>query len=96
MVKKTGHSLRSVSTYGRKSGHWVSPYADKLIEDYTEHIGVLDKTTIKNQIIEENYQNYDNLRSIKRNVMNRFVGLVGKDSAWKEYVNSEQGEQDCQ
>ena len=27
MVKKTGHSLRSVSTYGRKSGHWVSPYA---------------------------------------------------------------------
>lgn len=28
MVKKTGHSLRSVSTYGRKSGHWVSPYAN--------------------------------------------------------------------
>lgn len=27
MVKKTGHSLRSVSTYGRKSGHWVSLYA---------------------------------------------------------------------
>lgn len=75
---------------------FVSDFTDKLIEDYTEHIGVLDKTTIKNQIVEENYQNYDNLRSIKRNVMNRFVGLVGKDSAWKEYVNSEQGEQDCQ
>lgn len=75
---------------------FVSDFTDKLIEDYTEHIGVLDKTTIKNQIVEENYQNYDNLRSIKRNVMNRFVGLVGKDSAWKEYVNSEKGEQDCQ
>ena len=73
---------------------FVSDFTDKLIEDYTEHIGVLDKTTIKNQIVEENYQNYDNLRSIKRNVMNRFVGLVGKDSAWKEYVNSEKGEQE--
>lgn len=75
---------------------FVSEFADKLLEDYTEHIGVLDKTVIKEQIMEENYQNYDNLRSIKRNVMNCFVGLVGKDSAWKEYVNSEQGEQDCQ
>ena len=60
-------------------------------EDFSELI-----TADKFRIYNLNYQNYDNLRSIKRNVMNRFVGLVGKDSAWKEYVNSEQGEQDCQ
>ena len=40
MVKKTGHSLRSVSTYGRKSGHWVSPYAyKKVLEERYAKIG---------------------------------------------------------
>lgn len=68
---------------------FVSDFADKLLVDYAEHIGEVDKDSIKKHIIEENYQNYDNLRSIKRNVMNCFVGLVGKDSAWKEDVNSE-------
>lgn len=37
-----------------------------------------------------------NLRSIKRSVMNCFVGLVGNDSAWKENVNSKQGDISCQ
>lgn len=74
---------------------FVSGFADKLLEDYTEHIGALDKSIIKAQIVKENYQNNDNLRNIKRNVMNRFVGLVGKDSVWKKYANSGQGEQEC-
>lgn len=75
---------------------FVSDFTDKLLEDYTEHIGVLDKTEIKNQIVGENYQNCDNLRSIKRNVMNCFVRLVGVDSAWEECASSEKGRLDCQ
>ncbi len=69
---------------------FVLDFADKLLADYAEHIGNVDKDSIKRLLIEANYQNYDNLRSIKRSVMNCFVGLVGSDSAWKENVNSEQ------
>lgn len=75
---------------------FVSDFADKLLLDYAEHIGDVDKDSIKKLIIEENYQNYDNLRSIKRSVMNCFVRLVGNDSAWKENINSEQGDISCQ
>lgn len=75
---------------------FVSDFADKLLVDFAEHIGEVDKDFIKKHIIEENYQNYDNLRSIKRNVMNCFVGLVGKDSAWKEDINSEKDNSGCQ
>lgn len=74
---------------------FVSDFSDKLLTDYAEHIGEVDKDSIKKRIMEENYQNYDNLRSIKRNVMNCFVGLVGKDSAWKESTINEQ-DSSCQ
>lgn len=74
---------------------FVSDFSDKLLADYAEHIGKVDKDSIKKRIMEENYQNYDNLRSIKRNVMNCFVGLVGKDSAWKESTINEQ-DSSCQ
>ena len=63
---------------------FVSEYADKLLEDYTEFIGILDSTNIKKKIIEADYQNSDNLRSIKRKIMNCFVELVGTDSVWNE------------
>ena len=63
---------------------FVSEYADKLLEDYTEFIGILDSTDIKKKIIEADYQNSDNLRSIKRKIMNCFVELVGTDSVWNE------------
>ena len=39
--------------------------------------------------MEENYQNYDNLRNIKRNVMNCFVKLVEKDRLWSNSINYE-------
>lgn len=69
---------------------FVSDFSDKLLADYAEHIGEVDKDSIKKCIMEENYQNNDNLRSVKRNIMNCFVGLVGKDSAWKESTINEQ------
>ena len=53
------------------------------MKDYKEHIGGLDEFNIKKQIIEKNYQTSDNLRNIKRKVMNDFVELVGEESAWK-------------
>ncbi len=68
---------------------FVSDLADKLLDEYTEYIGELDKSEIKKQIMDENYQNYDNLRNIKRNVMNCFVKLVEKDSLWSSSINYE-------
>ncbi|MFQ7195396.1 hypothetical protein, partial [Thomasclavelia spiroformis] len=68
---------------------FVSDLADKLLDEYTEYIGELDKSEIKKQIMEENYQNYDNLRNIKRNVMNCFVKLVEKDRLWSNSINYE-------
>ena len=44
---------------------FVLDFADKLLADYAEHIGNVDKDSIKRLLIEANYQNYDNLRSIK-------------------------------
>ncbi len=38
---------------------FVSDFADKLLADYAEHIGEVDKVSIKKHIIEENYQGYD-------------------------------------
>lgn len=67
---------------------FVSDFADKLLMDYAKYIGEVDNDSIKKHIVEANYQNFDNLRSIKRKVMNCFVGLVGNDSAWKENLNS--------
>lgn len=69
---------------------FVSEFTDKLIEDYITHIGELNKSDIKNKILKEKYQNYDNLRSIKRNIMNAFVSLVGENSAWMEDVHNEE------
>lgn len=63
---------------------FVSDFTDELLEDYIEHIGMLEKTEIKNRIIAENHLKHNNLRSIKRNVMNSFVKVVGEGSAWKE------------
>lgn len=72
---------------------FISDFTDELLEEYTKHIGVLDKTDIRNQIVEENYQNCDNLRSIKRKIMNCFVGLVGEDSTWKVCESNRQDKQ---
>ena len=62
---------------------FITDFTDKLLKDYKEHIGGLDEFNIKKQIIEKNYQTSDNLRNIKRKVMNDFVELVGEESAWK-------------
>ncbi|PWJ18860.1 AAA family ATPase [[Clostridium] innocuum] len=62
---------------------FITDFTDKLLKDYKEHIGGLDEFNIKKQIIEKNYQISDNLRNIKRKVMNDFVELVGEESAWK-------------
>lgn len=70
--------------------HFVSEFVDELIEDYVSHVGSLDGENIKKKIEEKNYQSYDNLRSIKRNIMNYFVDLVGENSAWIENESKEE------
>lgn len=61
---------------------FISDLIDKLMQNYVENIGELNKDEIKERIIGENFQSLDNLRNIKRNVMNSFVRLVRKDSIW--------------
>lgn len=70
-------------TYDEKR-FFASQFTDELIADYIEHIGSLDEKSIRQKMEDKNYQNYDNLRIIKRNIMNYFVELVGEDSAWLE------------
>lgn len=70
-------------TYDEKR-FFASQFTDELIADYIEHIGSLDEKNIRQKMEDKNYQNYDNLRIIKRNIMNYFVELVGEDSAWLE------------
>lgn len=62
---------------------YVSDITDEMIVDYVKHIGELDEPYIKNKIRGMNYHNNDNLRSIKRNVMNEFVELVGETNIWE-------------
>lgn len=79
-------------TYDEKK-LFVSEFLDELIGDYVEHIGGLDEKSIREKIEDKNYRSYDNLRIIKRNIMNYFVDLVGEDSAWLENENDSKKEQ---
>lgn len=68
-------------TYDEKK-FFASQFTDELIADYIEHIGSLDEKSIRGKIEDKKFQGFDNLRIIKRNIMNYFVDLVGEDSAW--------------
>lgn len=61
---------------------FIINFTDELISSYILHVGELEKEDIKEKIIQHNFQNQNNLRTIKRNVMNVFVELVGENSAW--------------
>ena len=50
-----------------------------LIIDYHTEIGELDGETIKNRIVSMGFEQSDNLRNIKRDIMNSFVDLVMGD-----------------
>lgn len=63
---------------------FVLNFTDELIGSYISHVGKLDQEGIKERIIQKNFQNQNNLRTIKRNIMNIFVELVGANSAWLE------------
>ncbi len=52
---------------------------DGLIIDYHTEIGELDGETIKNRIVSMRFEQSDNLRNIKRDIMNSFVDLVMGD-----------------
>ena len=63
---------------------FVLNFTDELIGSYISHVGKLDQEGIKERIIQKNFQNQNNLRTIKRNIMNIFVELVDANSAWLE------------
>ena len=51
---------------------FVLNFTDELIGSYISHVGKLDQEGIKERIIQKNFQNQNNLRTIKRNIMNIF------------------------
>lgn len=63
---------------------FISEFISDLIEDYIKYVDDLDEKSIIEKIKDKNFQDYDNLRIIKRHIMNCFVDLVGEDSAWHE------------
>lgn len=66
---------------------FISNFTDELIDSYILHIGELEQEKIKERIIQQKFQNQNNLRIIKRNIMNMFVDLVEENSAWLEGEN---------
>ncbi len=67
---------------------FIISFTGELIEAYISYVGELDQEGIKERIIHKNFQNQNNLRTIKRNIMNTFVELVGENSAWLERETS--------
>lgn len=64
--------------------HFISDTTDELINEYISEIGSLDISGIKEKILKKEYEHFDNLRNIKRDIMNTFVELVGEESAWNK------------
>lgn len=63
---------------------FIISFTDELIEAYILHVGELDYEGIKERILHKDFQVQNNLRTIKRNIMNTFVELVGENGAWLE------------
>ena len=84
MVKKTGHSLRSVSTYGRKSGHWVSPYAVLFMAE-KESKKVTVNRTYKDTVFRKLFSDRKNLLSL----YNAINGTAYTDETELEIVTLE-------
>lgn len=61
---------------------FIISFTDELIEAYISHVGELEQEGIKEKIIQKNFHDQNNLRTIKRNIMNAFVELVGENSVW--------------
>lgn len=64
---------------------FILNYTDELIRAYISHVGELDQEGIKEKIIKKDFQSQNNLRNIKRNIMNAFIDLVGENSAWLDF-----------
>ena len=68
---------------------FVSEYIDMLISDYNKIIEIIDGTSIKNKLMQMDYVKFDNLRNIRRNIMNDFVKEIGVEKIWNDNISSE-------
>lgn len=68
---------------------FVSEYVDMLISDYNKKIEIIDGTSIKNKLIQMDYVKFDNLRNIRRNIMNDFVKEIGVEKIWNDNISTE-------
>lgn len=61
---------------------FVTDYIDELMDSYENNIGELQREKIKSALLEKGYIVKDNLRNVKRDIMNEFVNYVGLDRVW--------------
>lgn len=61
---------------------FVTDFIEELMDSYEKNIGGLQREKVKSALLEKNFIAKDNLRNIKRDVMNEFVNYVGLDRVW--------------
>ena len=61
---------------------FVTDFIEELMDSYEKNIGGLQREKVKSALLEKNFIEKDNLRNIKRDVMNEFVNYVGLDRVW--------------
>lgn len=66
---------------------YIAEYVDELIRDYSKVVRDFDIEKVRSQILNRDYSACDNLRIIKKNVMNDFVREVSDYGIWDETEN---------
>ena len=62
--------------------NFVTDFIEELMDDYEKNVGELQREKVKKDLLGKGFTIKDNLRSIKRNIMNEFVNYVGLDRIW--------------
>ena len=68
---------------------FVADFIEDLIDGYEKNIGELQREKVKSDLLEKGFTTKDNLRNIKRDVMNSFVNYVGLDRVWYSKTEEE-------
>lgn len=61
---------------------FVTDFIEELMDDYEKNIGELQREKVKSELLEKGYIVKDNLRNVKRDIMNEFVNHIGLERVW--------------
>lgn len=75
---------------------FVNDFTNKLLSDYCQYISQeINNDDIKNKMFSIDFCGMNNLRNIKRGIMNEFIDIVGTNELWnKQTVEKEDEEND--